>query len=108
MSTNDPRPNLAARAERWSAAHWKTAVFGCLAFAVIAVMLGGSAGTKELADSETASGETARVREILDERNSESPAAEQVLVQSPRRRSPIRRSGRRSTTSSTASGLCPR
>ena len=32
--------NLAGRAGRWSAAHWKTAAFGWAAFAVAAVVLG--------------------------------------------------------------------
>ena len=40
--------NLAARAGRWSAAHWKTATFGWLAFVVVAVVLGGAVGTKQL------------------------------------------------------------
>ena len=31
------KPNLAERAGRWSAAHWKTAAFGWLAFVAIAV-----------------------------------------------------------------------
>ena len=33
--------NLAARMGRWSAAHWKTATFGWLAFVVVAFALGG-------------------------------------------------------------------
>ena len=36
--------NLAARAGRWSAAHWKTATFGWLALVVAAVALGSIAG----------------------------------------------------------------
>ena len=38
--------NLAARMGRWSAAHWKTATFGWLAFVVVAFALGGMVGTK--------------------------------------------------------------
>ena len=37
--------NLAARAGRWSAAHWKTAALGRLAFVVAAVVLGTLHGT---------------------------------------------------------------
>ena len=39
--------NLAARMGRWSAAHWKTATFGWLAFVVVAFALGGMVGTEE-------------------------------------------------------------
>ncbi len=34
------RLNIAERAGRWSAAHWKTAAVGWLAFVAIAVVLG--------------------------------------------------------------------
>ena len=54
------RYNFAARAGRWSAAHWKTAFFGWLAFVVVAVGLGMSVGTHTLSSSEQSSGETAR------------------------------------------------
>ena len=43
MTPTDPnhkRRNLAARMGRWSAAHWKTATFGWLAFVIAAFMLG--------------------------------------------------------------------
>ena len=33
--------NLAARMGRWSANHWKTAVFGWLAFVIASVFIGG-------------------------------------------------------------------
>jgi hypothetical protein len=42
------KPNLAARAGRWSAAHWKTATFGWLALVAAAVVIGGAIGTKQL------------------------------------------------------------
>ena len=44
--------NLAARMGRWSAAHWKTATFGWLAFVVVAFMLGGAVGTKLIDDND--------------------------------------------------------
>jgi RND superfamily putative drug exporter len=46
------RLNLAARAGRWSASHWKTATFGWLALVVAAVVIGGAVGTKQLGDNE--------------------------------------------------------
>ena len=75
------RLNLAARAGRWSAAHWKTATFGWLAFVLVAVVLGGVVGTKQLGDNEGIPGESGRMAKILDE-SFERPAGETVLIQS--------------------------
>jgi RND superfamily putative drug exporter len=75
------RFNLAARAGRWSASHWKTATIGWLAFVVLAVVVGGAIGTKELGDGD-APGESGRMEAILEE-GFNSPASESVLVQSP-------------------------
>jgi RND superfamily putative drug exporter len=58
--------NLAARAGRWSAAHWKTATVGWVAFVVAALVVGGTIGTKQLDDS-SAPGESGRMAKILDE-----------------------------------------
>ena len=74
--------NLAGRAGRWSAAHWKTATFAWLAFAVVAVVVGMAAGTKKLTDAESASGETAKAEQILQDAGFHVPATESVLVQS--------------------------
>jgi uncharacterized membrane protein YdfJ with MMPL/SSD domain len=75
------RLNIAARAGRWSAAHWKTATFGWIAFVVVAIVLGGAVGTKQLGDSEGVPGESGRMERILDE-EFKTPAGETVLVQS--------------------------
>jgi hypothetical protein len=61
------RRNLAARAGRWSAAHWKTATFGWIAFVLAAIVIGGAVGTKQLGDSEGVPGESGRMEKILDE-----------------------------------------
>ena len=53
--------NLAARAGRWSAAHWKTATFGWLAFVAAAVVLGSMHGTTSLTDAEQTNGEAASI-----------------------------------------------
>ena len=42
--TTHTNRNLAARMGRWSAAHWKTATFGWLAFVLVAFALGGAVG----------------------------------------------------------------
>ena len=52
--------NLAARMGRWSADHWKTAVFGWLAFVVASVVIGGAVGTKFLEEDDLAVGESGR------------------------------------------------
>ena len=74
------RLNIAARAGRWSAAHWKTATFGWIAFVVLAVVLGGAVGTKTLGEGDSP-GESGRMEKILEE-GFERPAEESVLVQS--------------------------
>jgi uncharacterized membrane protein YdfJ with MMPL/SSD domain len=73
--------NLAARAGRWSALHWKTATFGWIAFVLVAIVVGGAVGTKKLGDDEGLPGESGRMAKILDE-DFERPAGETVLVQS--------------------------
>ncbi|MBA3476178.1 MAG: MMPL family transporter, partial [Actinobacteria bacterium] len=58
--------NVAARMGRWSANHWKTAVFGWLAFVAASVFLGGALGTKYLEDGDLAVGEAGRATKIID------------------------------------------
>ncbi len=74
--------NLAARAGRWSAAHWKTATFGWLALVVSAVVVGQLAGTVKLTDSEQSVGESARAQAISQQAGFGDHAGEAVLVQS--------------------------
>jgi uncharacterized membrane protein YdfJ with MMPL/SSD domain len=72
--------NIAARAGRWSARHRKTAIFGWLAFVVVAFMIGGGLGTKTLDRYEGGVGESGRADKLLGEKF-EQPATERVLVQ---------------------------
>ena len=74
--------NIAARAGRWSAAHWKTAVSTWLAFCVVAIALGSVAGTKMLKQADTAAGGTKQAEQLLQRADFPSQAAESVLVQS--------------------------
>ncbi|HEY7017758.1 MAG TPA: MMPL family transporter [Gaiellaceae bacterium] len=76
------RFNLAARAGRWSAGHWKTALSGWIAFCVVAVALGSVAGTKMLKDADTAAGETKTAETMLRDAGFPSRAGESVLVES--------------------------
>ena len=73
--------NLAGRAGRWSAENWKKAVFGWLAFAVGAMVLGNVVGHVQMADSQAASGEAARALTMLERANFKRPASESVLIQ---------------------------
>ena len=75
------KENLAARAGRWSARHWKTAVFGWLAFVFVAFALGYVVGTDSLSVNEPGPGESGRVQRILND-EFEQPAKELVLLQS--------------------------
>src|SRR5438128_3461695 len=76
------RYNFAARAARWSAGHWKTAVAVWVAFVAVAIGLGTTVGTHMLSVSEQSSGETARAEQILTSAGFKTPASESVLVRS--------------------------
>jgi uncharacterized membrane protein YdfJ with MMPL/SSD domain len=73
--------NLAARMGRWSAAHWKTATFGWLAFVIVAFMLAGVVGMNSLQDTGQGPGESGRANAIL-EAGFKQPVGEMVLIQS--------------------------
>jgi RND superfamily putative drug exporter len=73
--------NLAARAGRWSAQHWKTATFGWLAFVVAALVVGQALGTKNIDPNDTVPGESGEMTRILDA-GFKQPAGESVLIQS--------------------------
>src|SRR3954466_14487223 len=74
--------NFAGRAGRWSASHWKRAAFGWIAFAVLAVVVGGAIGAKQMKPWAYANGASRRADELLDRGNFKIPARESVLVQS--------------------------
>jgi uncharacterized membrane protein YdfJ with MMPL/SSD domain len=74
--------NLAARAGRWSAEHWKAATAIWISLVVGAVAAGHIAGTHKLSDSEMSTGETARAEQILASAGFATPASEAVLVRS--------------------------
>jgi uncharacterized membrane protein YdfJ with MMPL/SSD domain len=75
--------NIAARMGRWSAGHWKTAVFGWLAFVVAAFAIGAVVGTKNISEDDYNTGQSHRADQILKEGFPQSdPQTELVLVQS--------------------------
>jgi uncharacterized membrane protein YdfJ with MMPL/SSD domain len=75
--------NIAARMGRWSASHWKTAVFGWLAFVVAALFIGNVVGTKNIKEEDYNTGQSHRADQILREGFPQAdPQTEIVLVQS--------------------------
>src|SRR5579871_1423697 len=93
-------PNLAGRAGRWSATHWKVAALGWFALTIGVFAIGSALGLNRLGDSQSGSGETARAESFLRNAHFLSPAGEVVLVQS-RDRTPI--AGTQRFTSAVAS-----
>ena len=73
--------NMAARMGSWSTRHRKTAIIGWLLFVVIAVAIGGALGTKQLTSAENSDGQAAKALTVLQNAGFDSPAAENVLVQ---------------------------
>ena len=58
--------NFAARMGRWSAGHWKTAVFGWLAFVIAAFVIGNAVGVRYLDDNDTNVGEARTADKIIE------------------------------------------
>jgi uncharacterized membrane protein YdfJ with MMPL/SSD domain len=75
--------NRAARMGRWSASHWKTAVFGWLAFVLVAFSAGHLVGTKSLNQKDATVGPSHRADQMLSKAGFRpDPQTEIVLVQS--------------------------
>jgi RND superfamily putative drug exporter len=70
---------LAGRAGRWSAGHRKTAIWGWIAFVVVAIVIGGAVGTKTLENGE-GDGQSASAERTLEGGFPQS-ASETVIVQ---------------------------
>jgi uncharacterized membrane protein YdfJ with MMPL/SSD domain len=74
--------NIAARMGRWSASHWKTAVFGWLVLVAVAFYAGSMIGTKNTSDADSIVGEAHKADQILRDGFPEShPNTEIVLIQ---------------------------
>ena len=84
MSPLQHSNNLAARMGRWSASHWKTAVFGWLAFVVAAVAIGQAVGQKTVKQQDANVGQAHRADTILAQAGfgQSDPQTEIVLIQS--------------------------
>jgi hypothetical protein len=65
MSPLKSSNNIAARMGRWSASHWKTAVFGWLAFVAVALYIGQVAGTKQIDQHNANVGQSHKADQML-------------------------------------------
>jgi uncharacterized membrane protein YdfJ with MMPL/SSD domain len=79
---SDSKLNLAGRAGRWSAEHWKTALAGWIAFVALALAMGHFAGLNKQTDADSATGGSAQAQRILEQAGFTMPASESVLVRS--------------------------
>src|SRR5450830_319998 len=75
------KTNLAGRVGGWSARNWKKALFGWLAFALIAIVVGSAVGTR-MAGDEDGTGEAGRAEKMLDKADFQGPPVENLLIQS--------------------------
>ncbi|HKG63815.1 MAG TPA: MMPL family transporter [Solirubrobacteraceae bacterium] len=73
--------NLAARAGRWSATHRKTAIVGWILFVVLATVIGGKVGQKNLEPSAMGNGESKRGDMIVADAGFPETIGERVLIQ---------------------------
>src|SRR5215210_5162530 len=74
--------NVAGRMGRWSAGHWKTAVFGWLAFVIVSFALGNVLGTKQIDLKDANVGQSHKADQILQKAFPQAdPLTEIVLVQ---------------------------
>src|SRR4051794_17849703 len=81
-----PRPpagNVAARMAHWSSQHRKRAIFGWLAFVLIAFAAGNAIGATQISDADQFSGESGRAEHALHDAGLR-PVDEVVFVQSDR------------------------
>jgi uncharacterized membrane protein YdfJ with MMPL/SSD domain len=76
-----PSGGLAARAAHWSAQHRKTAIWGWLAFVVVAFAIGSAVGQEKLYGADNFNGESARAEQALEDAGLR-PNEEMVIVQS--------------------------
>ena len=75
------RTNLAARAGRWSAHHRRKAILGWLAFVLLAFVVGGAAGQRDLSQVDMGNGDSQRAGRAIEAADFPDYAEEQILVQ---------------------------
>jgi RND superfamily putative drug exporter len=75
------RTNLAARAGRWSAHHRRKAILGWLAFVLLAFVVGGAVGQRDLSQVDMGNGDSQRAGRAIEAADFPDYAEEQILVQ---------------------------
>ena len=75
------RPNIAARAAAWSAAHARLAVLGWVGLVILAFVLAGTLGQNTLDPSQVGNGDSQRADRAIDHAGFPDRVDEQVLVQ---------------------------
>jgi RND superfamily putative drug exporter len=75
------KTNLAGRVGGWSARNWKKALFGWLAFALIAVVVGSAVGTR-MSGNQNGPGEAGRAEKMLSKADFQGPPVENLLIRS--------------------------
>jgi RND superfamily putative drug exporter len=83
MSPLKQSNNIAARMGRWSASHWKTAVFGWLAFVVASFAIGNAVKTKQIDPNDVNVGQAHKADVMLRQAGfgQTDPQTEIVLIQ---------------------------
>jgi uncharacterized membrane protein YdfJ with MMPL/SSD domain len=81
MTTKQQRPGIAARAGRWSANHRALAIFGWIAFVVVAAMVGSNVGMNKIKDADTGSGASKKADQAIEHAFPKDPAGEIILIQ---------------------------
>ncbi|HEX5090933.1 MAG TPA: MMPL family transporter [Nocardioides sp.] len=82
MAEQPHRHNLAAAVGGWSVRHRVVAAIGWLAFVVVAMTVGSWAGQDQMTEDQYATGDAAKVTQILSDAGMKPPAAEMILVTS--------------------------
>src|SRR3569833_1518424 len=77
----EQRPGIAARAGRWSANHRALAIFGWIAFVIVAAVIGGNVGTKKIKDGDSGSGSSKKADQAIERSFPKDPAGEIILIQ---------------------------
>jgi uncharacterized membrane protein YdfJ with MMPL/SSD domain len=75
--------NLAARMGRWSATHWKTALFGWILFVAAAFSLTFYVQTRDLTSAEDSAGNSRVAEEIISDAGFPEQSGESVIIQHP-------------------------
>ena len=72
--------NIAARMGRWSASHWKTAVFGWLVFVAASLVFGMNMGMKTMSSQDENVGQSHRADQILERAGFKAEPQSEIVV----------------------------